>query len=107
MKARKPYYFWTKENVLTEGRKFSSRAEWREKSVHSYHIACKNKWTDEIEYFKKQRKPRVAWTKILCAEKASEFTSKTAWQKGHPASYQYAYKRGWLKYCYKHLKPCN
>ena len=38
---------WTKETILEEGKKFSSRVEWKNKSSGSYSIAGRNKWLDE------------------------------------------------------------
>lgn len=39
------------------------------------------------------------YTRAECKAIAEKFRTRMDWQFGHNSSYQYAYKRGWLKFC--------
>jgi hypothetical protein len=44
------------------------------------------------------------WTLERCIEAAKQFSTREQWEKGCPASYQKAMKRGWLIKCTTHIK---
>ena len=104
MKKIKSRGYWNKENCLKEARKYSTRTEWRKSSVVSYHVAVKNGWDMELSHIKKRISYKTEWTKEMCKEIAIKYKRRSDWQKGHPASYQYAYKNGWLNHCCEHMK---
>lgn len=49
MKSVKPEpNFWSKENIISEAKKYTSRNEFRKKATYLYKIMTQNGWTDEV-----------------------------------------------------------
>lgn len=48
VEIRKPFGYWTKENVFVEAKKYRTRGEFQKGCKYTYYVACKNSWLDEI-----------------------------------------------------------
>ena len=48
VEIRKPFGYWTKENVFAEAKKYRTRGEFQNGCKYTYYVACKNGWLDEI-----------------------------------------------------------
>ena len=100
---RKPPDYWTKENVITEAKKYNTITEWRANSSGSYAAAKRNKWTKEaLRYIKKNREI-MCWTKENCLVEAQNYNVKSNWGKYSCKSYQVALKNGWMDECTAHM----
>ena len=79
---------WTKEAIIQEAKKYSSRKEWKSKSSGSYSIAGRNKWLDEsckhmAPYIREKR-----WTKKACLNEAAKYTTIKDFMKNANGAYQ-------------------
>ena len=93
---------WTKEECITEARKFSSRRVWA-KAGSSYGAAQRNGWlkecTEHMQYVVEHGK----WTLEKCSAEASKFSDKASWKRSSPSSYGAARKHDWLDQCCAHM----
>ena len=93
---------WTKETILEEGKKFSSRVEWKNKSSGSYSIAGRNKWLDEacshMPPFVREKK----WTRQSCLAEAKKYTTIKEFAKNANGAYQICIREGYSE-AFEHM----
>jgi hypothetical protein len=97
---------WTKETILQEGRKYSSRIEWKNNSSGSYSIAGRNKWLDEacahmMPFIKKKM-----WTKEKCLEEAKKYQTIKEFSKNANGAYQICVRDGY-KEAFSHMTKAD
>lgn len=94
---------WTKEKVLEEAARYSTRSEWRDGSAGSYDAAKDNGWIDEAAAHMELVTDHGRWTKEACAEEAKKHITRSSWQKSSGPSYQKACRMGWLDELCTHM----
>jgi hypothetical protein len=105
-KVKKPRGYWnSKENVMSEAKKYNTRGKWSKNSSASYNFASKNGWIDECTaHMSEILKPKGYWNskKNVLAE-AKKYKTKTEWQIKSGSSYITACKNGWIDECSAHM----
>jgi hypothetical protein len=105
-KINKPKGYWNiKENVMAEAIKYETRGEWKINSSGSYNSAWDNKWIDECSaHMIELKKPSGHWDiKENVLAEAIKYETRNEWNKNSSASYQYAWKNGWIDECSGHM----
>jgi hypothetical protein len=98
--------YWTKARCIRSASYYPNRGAWIKKSPSAYTSAYLRGWLDECcGHMVRLRLPRVSWTKKQCREIAKNYATGTQWAKEHNRSYCYAYRKGWLKECMRHMPP--
>jgi len=92
--------YWTDEKVLAEARKFSSTAEWSQKSPSSYAVAKRKKLVPES-----MRRELVhnQWTKSKISKVAKECKTRGEFRSTYPSAYSIAIDKGWLDEVCTHM----
>ena len=85
---------WTKEGVLQESKKYTSRTEFAHGSPGAYQAASKKGWLDEMTWLI----PKVRnWTKEAVFEESHKYTSRTEFARKCVGAYMAATRNGWLE----------
>ena len=85
---------WTKEGVLQESKKYTSRTEFAHGSPGAYQAASKKGWLEEMVWLI----PKVRnWTKEAVFEESHKYSSRTEFARKCVGAYMAAKKNGWLE----------
>lgn len=84
---------WTKDAVLEESRKYTTRREFEDNEKGAYAKALQYGWLDEMPWLKFARRP---WTKDEIFEESRKYKSRSAFSLGSPGAYGIARKNKWL-----------
>jgi hypothetical protein len=105
MKSPKvPMGYWTKEKLIEDAQKYSSRAEWKKANGSAYATARTNKWLDECcSHMQLLVKPAGYWTKERCLESAKKYPTIVAWSVGENGAYDAAKGKPWYADATKHM----
>ncbi|WP_411992106.1 hypothetical protein [Agarivorans sp. DSG3-1] len=97
---------WTKPICIEKAKLFSTRQEWNRGHNPTYSKARRKGWLDELcgHMVRYEVKPNKH-TYCRCKIAASKFRTRQAWNKGDNATYQAAYKKGWLDEMCEHMEP--
>lgn len=90
-----PNGYWTKERVIEESKKYSSRAEFEEFSCAAYSAALKNGWSKDLPLTYK-RVANGSYTKERIFEISHNYHFRTEFKLGCSRAYVLARKNGWL-----------
>lgn len=90
-----PNGYWTKERVIEESRKYSSRHEMEVGSPAAYSAALKNGWSADLPLEYKRVGPDY-YTKYKIFELASECKKRSEFKNKYSRAYVIARKSGWL-----------
>lgn len=87
-----------KDLVMKEGRKYSSRAEFKRNNRSFYEAALRYKWLDEMLWLdKKTQKVRGYWeNKEEVFKEAGKYTSRSEFKEKSNGAYSSAHKHGWI-----------
>jgi hypothetical protein len=89
---------WTRENIIEESKKYTSKSEFAEKSPTAYHHACEDKtifW--EMPWLVEKKKPDGWWNdKTRVMEEGRKYTSRTAFANGSYSAWKVARLYGWI-----------
>ena len=109
-KKKKSQNYWTKENFIKECEKYNSYHELRHANKSAVEAARSKGYLDEIIDLLgwEKRRQRIngrmmKWTKEMCLESASRYTTKIAWSKNDPNAHSASLRNGWYKECTKHM----
>ena len=92
-------YWQNKENVINEAKKYKTRSEFQKNNVGAYESARKNKWFDEMNWFKKpkERKPKGYWkSKENVINESKKFKTRSEFKFLSQRAYESARKNKWL-----------
>ena len=96
--------FWTKEQHISDAKKYFTKKEWSENSNAAYAFVSQKGWMEECcAHMKELQKPNGYWTKERCILEARKYKTKTEWQKKSGASYVTSRKNGSYQECVKHM----
>jgi len=97
---RKPRNFWgTKQNVIDESKKYTTRSEFKEKSQSAYEVARKNNWLDDMTWLTNNdgRKPKGYWKiRENIMSEAMKYKTKGEFQEKSLTAFLAAYKYGYI-----------
>ena len=89
----------TKVYVLSEAKKFKSKAEWKANSRSTYKTSLEKGWHDEATAHMETIK--VQWNLELLSKSASKYLTRGKWKESEPSAYKSALRAGLLD------KVCN
>ncbi|MBQ0141600.1 MAG: hypothetical protein KBT06_02155 [Prevotellaceae bacterium] len=89
----KPSGYWTRETCFEEAKKYRSRSEFSKNAVAAYHLARKNGWLKEYNWFVNLV---WEWTYDSCKLEASKYKKRSHFKAECPGAYQKSRKNGWL-----------
>ena len=89
---------WTRERIIEESKKYSSRSEFAEKSKTAYHHACEDKSIFlEMPWLIEKKKPDGWWKdKSRVMEEGKKYSSRTAFANGSYSAWKAAKRNGWI-----------
>ena len=90
---------WTRERIIEESKKYSSKSEFAEKSQTAYHHACEDKTIfREMPWLVEKKKPDGWWNdKKRVMEEGRKYTSRTAFANGSYSAWKAARINGWIE----------
>ena len=93
-----PVSIWTREKIIDESKKYTSRTEFAEKSPTAYHHACEDKSIfQEMPWIVEKKKPDGWWNdKARVMEEGHKYTSRTAFANGSYSAWKSAKLNGWI-----------
>lgn len=106
LQDQKPAGYWTKERCMESASKHDNRNEWYRANSGAVAAARKNEWYDEcVAHMKSSsQNPSGYWNdKEKCMEEARKYNRRSHWLKGSGASYNSAYRNGWMDECCEHM----
>ena len=72
---------WTKETVLEESKKYSSRSEFKKNKSGAFRIAYMNEWLDEMIWLVHPTAKPVKWTKEAVFEESKKHSTVTEFRR--------------------------
>ena len=89
---------WTREKIIEESKKYTSKSEFAEKSQTAYHHACKDKTLFmEMPWLVEKKKPNGWWNdKEKVMKEGKKYHSRTAFANGSYSAWKSAKKNGWI-----------
>lgn len=89
---------WTREAIVEESKKYSSRTEFAKYSPTAYQHACKDKTIfNEMPWIKEKKKPDGYWdVKEHVLEEGKKYRNRKAFSVGAYTAWKKAKKYGWL-----------
>ena len=90
---------WTRERIIEESKKYSSRSEFAEKSQTAYHHACENKSIFmEMPWLVEKKRPDGWWNdKERVMDEGRKYQTRTAFANGSYSAWKAARKNGWIE----------
>lgn len=92
--------FWSDEKVMAEAAKYSSTAEWADKSSSSYAVAKKR---GLVPVTMLRGLIHNQWTKSQISKVAKECKTRGEFRNTHPSAYSIAIDKGWLEDVCAHM----
>lgn len=90
-----PNGYWTKERVIEESKKYTSRREMEQGSPAAYSAALKNGWSEDLP-LKYKRVGKGFYTKDKIFELSQECKSRGEFKNKYSRAFVIARKSGWL-----------
>lgn len=89
---------WTRENIIEESKKYSSKSEFAEKSPTAYHHACEDKTIfEKMPWLLEKKKPDGWWKdKSKVMEEGKKYSSRTDFANGAYSAWKAAKQNGWI-----------
>lgn len=89
---------WTRERIIEESKKYTSKSEFAEKSQTAYHHACEDKTIFmEMPWLNEKRKPDGWWKdKSHVMEEGRKYKYRTAFANGSYSAWKAARQNGWI-----------
>lgn len=95
---------WTYARCQCSARRYKTRADWERGDFRTYSAAKDSGWIPKLcAHMVYAKLPNGFWTLTRCKQEARAFKTRTAWQRGHRASYKAAHREGWLDECCVHM----
>jgi predicted GIY-YIG superfamily endonuclease len=89
--------YWTKENCISEGLKYSNRIEFQKNSKGAYMSCLKNDWLEEVcSHMIIYKKPKNYWTKERCKEEALKYSDIKSFREESSVAYNKSVLGGFL-----------
>ncbi|MCR5362326.1 MAG: GIY-YIG nuclease family protein [Bacteroidales bacterium] len=100
---------WTRDRIIEESKKYSSRCEFARKSPTAYQHALKDKSVFfEMPWLKAKLKPNGWWNdKSRVMEEGKKYKNRRAFSEGSYTAWRYAKRNGWIDEMYWFEKRYN
>ena len=94
-----PVSVWTRERIIEESKKFTSKTEFAKKSSTAYRCACEDKSIFlEMPWLVEKKKPDGWWNdKARVMEEGHKYTSRTAFANGSYSAWKSAKRNKWIE----------
>lgn len=94
-----PVSVWTRERIIEESKKYTSKTEFAEKSPTAYHHACEDKSIfQEMPWIVEKKKPDGWWNdKARVMEEGHKYTSRTTFANGSYSAWKSAKRNKWIE----------
>lgn len=90
--------YWTKERVLEEGKKYSTKKDFLKNAPTAYSKANKYHWMDEMTWFQSDVKPQGYWQiKQNVIEESKKYSSRVEFRWGATGAYRSSIDNGWIE----------
>lgn len=89
-------YWQNKKTVMTEGKKYTSRKDFRWGNPSAYRSAIDNGWLEEMTWLVRPTNYNLKWTEDAVFEESHKYTTRGTFKKGSPSAYKIAREKGWL-----------
>lgn len=100
--------FWTKDRVFEEGKKFTTKVQFKKESYTAYTKAVKYHWIDEMTWFVSEIRPRGYWQeKTNVIAEGKKYQSRVDFRWGNPSAYRSAMDNGWIEEMTWLVRPAN
>lgn len=97
--------YWTKERLIEDAKKYTSRVEWKKASQSAYALACASNWLDICcSHMERLVNPAGYWTRERCKEDAGKYKTKKKWAKDSGGAYDAALSNNWIDECCEHME---
>ncbi len=94
---KKLHYYWTKEKIKEEAKKYKTRTEFHTKAAQPYKKALEMGLMDELFPWKEgDARPHGYWTKEKCQEEELKYNSRGEFREKAPDAAKAAYRYGWM-----------
>lgn len=103
--TRRPDGYWTKERVIQEALRYSTRTAFCKGTPSAYSKARTEGWMDDVcQHMKVLTKPAGYWTKERCSETAQQYTTRAEFLKSDASAFRIAQRNGWLDEICGHMQ---
>ena len=87
---------WDYDSCFELAKNCNSRGEFKIANYQAYHIARKNGWLDDYDWFIAKYKPSGFWTQENCYDEAKKYKTHVDFRKNAPVAYEFARRNDWL-----------
>lgn len=93
-----PISIWTREAIIEESKKYTSRTEFAQNSPTAYQHACEDKTIfNEMPWIKEKKKPDGYWkVKEHVIEEGKKYKNRKAFSEGSYSAWRSAKDNGWI-----------
>lgn len=103
--AIKPNGYWSKDNILSEARRYDTRIAFKKTCPSAYKAAMSNGWLEEVcEHMDRLLKPDGYWTQDRVSQEASQYETRSDFMRGSSGAYGVAAENGWLEAVCSHMR---
>lgn len=100
--------FWSKNRVIEEGKKYTTKADFKKGSRTAYAKSIKYHWIDEMSWFVSETVPRGYWQeKYNVMNEGKKYLSRNDFRWGNPGAYKSAIVNGWIEEMTWLTRPSN
>lgn len=101
---KKPMNFWTKQTLIEDAGKYSTKSQWKANNASAYATALNKGFLDDCcAHMESIRKHDGYWTKENCLTSAKKYQTIAAWSKAEGNAYDATKRNGWLKAITAHM----
>ena len=92
----RPNGTWTKELLLIESKKWSTKKEWREMGEGYYRAVALGCFEECTKHMLQNKKPNGYWTKGRCIEESKKYNTRTKFEIKANGAYKSACRNKWI-----------
>lgn len=101
---KKAMGYWTRENLIADAKKYTTRADWKRNSASAYATTIQmGLLVDCCAHMVRHRKPDGHWTKNRVIENAQLYQTIASWSLSESGAYDAAKKNGWMEEATAHM----
>jgi len=98
---------WTKERVVEDAKKYTSKIQWLNANASAYQTAVLKGWVTEAtaDMIRPEYKPypKGYWSKERVLEDAKKYGNSTIWRTSSRLAYRNAREKGWFAEATAHM----
>jgi len=105
--GKKPSRIWTREKVEKIISSCKTLKDFRINHPKAYNATMRYGWTDALEKLRRTVRPSNYWTFEVVEEEASNYNTRTAFNRNSKVAYMAAWNNGWLDDVCAHMVSTN